>query len=84
MGTSTSGTAEGEAALARRVANGAWREGFRYSDFPYRLEALLKHRRPMLLLDKVIGYDDDILVASVTITESTLFLIAQGVFVARR
>jgi 3-oxoacyl-[acyl-carrier-protein] synthase I len=31
MGTSTSGIAEGEEALASRLKNGAWPEGFRYS-----------------------------------------------------
>ena len=31
MGTSTSGIAEGEAALAERIAKGAWPNGFRYS-----------------------------------------------------
>ncbi|MGH7837506.1 MAG: beta-ketoacyl-[acyl-carrier-protein] synthase family protein, partial [Candidatus Binataceae bacterium] len=31
MGTSTSGIAEGEVALAQRVANGEWPQGFRYS-----------------------------------------------------
>lgn len=31
MGTSTSGIAEGELALAQRIANGAWPKGFRYS-----------------------------------------------------
>jgi len=31
LGTSTSGIAEGEAALARRLADGAWPEGFSYS-----------------------------------------------------
>ena len=30
MGTSTSGIAEGEAALAQRVANGKWPEDFRF------------------------------------------------------
>ncbi|MHB8381504.1 MAG: beta-ketoacyl-[acyl-carrier-protein] synthase family protein [Candidatus Binataceae bacterium] len=31
MGTSTSGIADGEMALAHRLANGAWPKGFRYS-----------------------------------------------------
>jgi 3-oxoacyl-[acyl-carrier-protein] synthase-1 len=31
LGTSTSGIAEGEAALSRRLASGAWPEGFAYS-----------------------------------------------------
>jgi len=31
MGTSTSGIAEGEAALAQRIKNGAWPKDFRYS-----------------------------------------------------
>ena len=33
----------------------------------------------MLLLDKVVGYDDTAVVASVTITESSLFLTREGV-----
>jgi predicted hotdog family 3-hydroxylacyl-ACP dehydratase len=48
-------------------------------DCPYPIEVLVKHRAPMLLLDQVIGYDDDRLVASVTITHSTLFLTSEGV-----
>jgi predicted hotdog family 3-hydroxylacyl-ACP dehydratase len=37
------------------------------------------HRAPMLLLDKVVGYDDTSLVAGVTITPSSLFSGPQGV-----
>jgi len=48
-------------------------------DCPYPIETLLMHQRPMLLLDKVIGYDDAALAASVTITESSLFLGPNGV-----
>ncbi len=48
-------------------------------DCPYPIEALLAHRPPMLLLDKVVGYDDRSLVAGVTITQSSLFLGPQGV-----
>jgi predicted hotdog family 3-hydroxylacyl-ACP dehydratase len=45
----------------------------------YPIEALLAHRPPMLLLDKVVGYDDTSLLASVTITESSLLLGPHGV-----
>lgn len=48
-------------------------------DCPYPIDALLMHRPPMLLLDKVIGYDDAALVARITITESSLFLAPEGV-----
>lgn len=37
------------------------------------------HQPPMLLLDKVVAYDEAALVASVTITESSLFLARNGV-----
>ena len=46
---------------------------------PYSIEALLIHRPPMLLLDKVIGYNDAEVVASVTITESSRLLTPEGV-----
>lgn len=48
-------------------------------DCPYPIDALLAHRPPMLLLDKVVAYDDTTIVASVTITESSLFLTREGV-----
>lgn len=46
---------------------------------PYPIEELLIHRPPMLLLDKVVGYNDSQVVASVVITESSLFLTPRGV-----
>ena len=46
---------------------------------PYSIEALLIHRPPMLLLDKVIGYNESEVVASVIITESSRFLTPEGV-----
>jgi len=48
-------------------------------DCPYPIEALLMHRAPMLLLDKVVGYDDASLVAGLTITQSSLFVSSDGV-----
>ena len=48
-------------------------------DCPYSIEELLIHRPPMLLLDKVIGYDEAEVVASVIITESSLLLTPEGV-----
>jgi predicted hotdog family 3-hydroxylacyl-ACP dehydratase len=48
-------------------------------DCPYPIEALLIHRPPMLLLDKVTGYNETEVVASVTITESSRFLSSEGV-----
>jgi predicted hotdog family 3-hydroxylacyl-ACP dehydratase len=48
-------------------------------DCPYSIEALLIHRPPMLLLDKVTGYNETEVVASVTITESSRFLSSEGV-----
>ena len=48
-------------------------------DCPYSIEELLIHRPPMLLLDKVIGYNETEVVASVIITESSLFLSSDGV-----
>ena len=46
---------------------------------PYSIEQLLIHRPPMLLLDKVIGYNESEVVAGVTITASSLFLTPEGV-----
>jgi predicted hotdog family 3-hydroxylacyl-ACP dehydratase len=46
---------------------------------PYSIETLLAHRPPMLLIDKVIEYDDASLLASVTISESSLLLGPHGV-----
>ena len=46
---------------------------------PYMIEQLLIHRPPMLLLDKVIGYNESEVVAGVTITASSLFLTPEGV-----
>jgi len=48
-------------------------------DCPYPIDRVLTHQPPMLLLDKVVGYDETALVASVTITESSLFLGPNGV-----
>jgi predicted hotdog family 3-hydroxylacyl-ACP dehydratase len=48
-------------------------------DCPYPIAALLPHQPPMLLLDKVVAYDDTTLIASVAITESSLFLAPEGV-----
>jgi predicted hotdog family 3-hydroxylacyl-ACP dehydratase len=46
---------------------------------PYSIEALLIHRPPMLLLDKVTGYNETEVVASVIVTESSRFLTPEGV-----
>jgi predicted hotdog family 3-hydroxylacyl-ACP dehydratase len=46
---------------------------------PYSIEALLIHRSPMLLLDKVTGYNETEVVASVIVTESSRFLTPEGV-----
>ena len=46
---------------------------------PYSIEELLIHRPPMLLLDKVVGYNEAEVVASVIITESSLLLTPEGV-----
>lgn len=46
---------------------------------PYSIEALLIHRPPMLLLDKVVGYNESEVVASVTITSSSRFHSSEGV-----
>ncbi len=48
-------------------------------DCPYPIDALLPHRPPMVLLDKVIAYDNATIVASVAIAESSLFLTREGV-----
>jgi len=48
-------------------------------DCPYPIAALLPHQPPMILLDKVVSYDDTTLIAAVVITESSLFLTADGV-----
>ena len=48
-------------------------------DCRYPIESLLAHRPPMLLLDRVIGYDNNTLIADVTITRSSLFLSPRGV-----
>ncbi|MBF6568211.1 MAG: 3-hydroxylacyl-ACP dehydratase [Candidatus Binataceae bacterium] len=45
----------------------------------YPIATLLPHRPPMVLLDKVTGYDDNSLIAEVTITQASLFLGPQGV-----
>jgi predicted hotdog family 3-hydroxylacyl-ACP dehydratase len=48
-------------------------------DCPYSIDALLPHQPPMILLDKVVAYDDATLIASVAITESSLFLAGERV-----
>ena len=48
-------------------------------DCPYPIAALLPHQPPMILLDKVIAYDDATIITSVAITESSLFLAPEGV-----
>jgi predicted hotdog family 3-hydroxylacyl-ACP dehydratase len=48
-------------------------------DCPYPIAALLPHRPPMILLDRAVAYDDATLIASVAITESSLFLAREGV-----
>ena len=48
-------------------------------DCPYPIGRVLPHQPPMLLLDKVVAYDEAALVARVTITESSLFLGPNGV-----
>ncbi len=45
----------------------------------YPVAALLPHEPPMILIDEVVSYDDDALVAAVTITEASLFLTREGV-----
>jgi predicted hotdog family 3-hydroxylacyl-ACP dehydratase len=46
---------------------------------PYPLAAILPHQPPMVLLDRVTGYDDDSLIAEVTITDGSLFITPEGV-----
>jgi len=46
---------------------------------PYSLASILPHQPPMVLLDRVIGYDDDSLIAEVTITDGSLFITNEGV-----
>jgi predicted hotdog family 3-hydroxylacyl-ACP dehydratase len=48
-------------------------------DCHYPIAALLPHKPPMILLDRVIGYDDSSLVAEVTISENSLLLAPEGV-----
>src|ERR1700685_1464823 len=48
-------------------------------DCPYSIDELLIHRSPMLLLDKVIGYNESGVVASVVIADSSLFITPRGV-----
>jgi predicted hotdog family 3-hydroxylacyl-ACP dehydratase len=48
-------------------------------DCPYPIAALLPHQPPMILLDKVVAYDEATLTASVGITESSLFFAREGV-----
>ena len=50
-----------------------------HRDCPYSIEELLIHRPPMLLLDKVIGYNEAGVVASVIINESSPLLTQEGV-----
>lgn len=45
----------------------------------YPVAALLPHAPPMILLDEVVSYDDESLLAAVTITASSLFLARDGV-----
>jgi predicted hotdog family 3-hydroxylacyl-ACP dehydratase len=46
---------------------------------PHSIEALLIHRPPMLLVDKVIGYNESEVVVCITITGSSRFLTSDGV-----
>jgi predicted hotdog family 3-hydroxylacyl-ACP dehydratase len=48
-------------------------------DCPYSIDKLLTHRPPMLLIDKVVAYDDASVVASLRVTESSPFLTPEGV-----
>jgi predicted hotdog family 3-hydroxylacyl-ACP dehydratase len=48
-------------------------------DCPYSIDELLIHRSPMLLLDKVVGYNESGAVATVAISDSSLFLTPRGV-----
>ncbi len=45
----------------------------------YSVAELLPHRPPMILLDEIVSYDQASMVASVTVSEATLFLEPQGV-----
>ena len=45
----------------------------------YPIATLLPHQPPMILLDEVTGYDDNSLIAEVTITETSMFLGPEGV-----
>jgi len=45
----------------------------------YPVASLLPHRPPMILIDEVVGYDDNALIAAVNITEASLFLTPEGV-----
>jgi predicted hotdog family 3-hydroxylacyl-ACP dehydratase len=46
---------------------------------PYTLAAILPHQPPMVLLDRVTGYDDNSLIAEATITGVSLFITPEGV-----
>lgn len=48
-------------------------------DCPYPIAALIPHKPPMILLDEVICYDENSLVAEVTIRDDSLFLRPEGV-----
>jgi predicted hotdog family 3-hydroxylacyl-ACP dehydratase len=48
-------------------------------DCRYPIASLLPHEHPMILLDQVVAYDDESLIAAVTITDTSLFLRAEGV-----
>lgn len=48
-------------------------------DCHYPIASLLPHKPPMILLDNVVAYDESSLVAEVTITENSLFLMPKGV-----
>lgn len=43
------------------------------------IASLLPHEPPMILIDEIVGYDDNSLIAAVTITEASLFLTPDGV-----
>jgi predicted hotdog family 3-hydroxylacyl-ACP dehydratase len=45
----------------------------------YPIASLLPHEPPMILIDDVVSYDDNSLIASVTITNTSLFLTPGGV-----
>ena len=46
---------------------------------PHPIASLLPHKPPMILIDEIVGYDDNSLIAAVTITEASLFLTPDGV-----